>query len=196
MKKFLALIIIGLSFLLSPMNDVKGADGTLVVDHIAGGTWIHFRVSVDSAETFTSKDFDASEAIAWFMTMQNNYTARDTTIDNYFRLGNIFANVVCGTANDSLTYLYLKGAGSNGSYTTFDTLRTYKATQIRTTIDFYNATCLNPFWKISGKVYDTGTVDAVIYVDIFIPKYSRPGGGATQGENAQKARKGGLKNFG
>jgi hypothetical protein len=188
MKKLIGLIFIVGLMIFSP-TDSKAADGVVTVDRLEGGIWIHYRVTgLDSLDAFTSPPFDASAAISWFLTTQNAYKERDTTIANYFRLGNLFANVVTGTSNDSLGLLKLQGAMSDGIYRNFDTLSTAKATPIRSRIDLYNIVCLYTSWKLSGSIFDTGTVSATVYVDIFIPYFGKGKGGSERGQAPGRAK--------
>lgn len=148
-----SLIMIGLGILWpSPAESQQNP----VIDRVDGGTWIHYRVSADSNAVFTSNVFDASEAISWF-TMTSS---------------NVFAYVVTGTANDSLTYVRLLGMMSDGIDRIFDTLNTNKATPKESTINTFAPRYTQ--WKITGKVFDTGTVPAVVNIDIFIPRFLKP----------------------
>lgn len=192
MKKLIALLIItGLSyFMLSPAS-TKADDGTLNVVQVSGGTLIKYYFEGDSTDTFTSKAFDASDAIAWYLGSNNNYTLRDTTIANYIRVGNIFATVKFGNASDSLTAkLILQGMDPAGGWNNFDSLATANTGAIRSRIDLYTTIPIYWFWRFAGTVFDTGTGSLKLYCEIFIPKPCSGSGGGESGESARR----GLKN--
>lgn len=177
---FILMVVLSVFALSTPL--FADNDGRVVIDELAGGYWYHYRVEADSNETFTSPRFDASAIYAYLLT----FPATDTTVSNY--TGGVIITVVTGTSSDSLSYLRLQGALSNGTYRVFDSLATAKNTPIRNVLGFYDALPYYPAnWQFTGKVFDTGTKAAVVYVDIFVPYTARKGGGGIPGENAKRA---------
>lgn len=189
MKNLIALflIITGLSVMLSPVS-TKADDGRLNVVSVNGGTLIKYYYEGDSLDTFVSPQFDASYAVAWYLGLANNYTARDTTVANYIRVGNLMATVKLGNASDSLTSkVRLQGLDPAGGWNNFDTLSTANTGAIRSRIEFYTTIPIYLFWRFAGTVFDTGSGPLKLYVEIFIPNLNSGSGGGEPGENARRA---------